>query len=172
MKVRLSWENGKSHLGVLDSRGSVNTMKNNVESTLELHRKDTVTTYGTRISFKSSELKSGHNKENYCLTSDNCSDEKTVSIKRKSWYILLVASCKFIVSDNSRQPKIFWSHKMGRQQVQFHNTPYIVTATCKLDCQFGKHYFKERVRKNTKQTILQGTRKVGCLAKVIVKQLS
>lgn len=61
---------------------------------------------------------------------------------------------------------------MGSQQVQFHNTPYIVTETRKLDCQFGIHYFKERVRKNTKRTILQGTRKVGCLAKVIVKQLT
>ena len=49
---------------------------------------------------------------------------------------------------------------------------YTVTETHKLDCQFGKHYFKERVRKNTKRTILQGTHKVGCLAKVIVKQLT
>ena len=61
---------------------------------------------------------------------------------------------------------------MGSQQVEFNNTPFIVTETRKLDCQFGEHYFKERVRKNTKRIILQGTRKIGCLAKVIVKQLN
>ena len=56
--------------------------------------------------------------------------------------------------------------------MEFNNTPFIVAETRKLDCQFGEHYFKERVRKNTKRIILQGTRKIGCLAKVIVKQLN
>jgi len=60
---------------------------------------------------------------------------------------------------------------MGSQQVEFNNTPFIVAETRKLDCQFGEHYFKERVRKNTKRIISQGASKIGCLAKVIVKQL-
>ena len=56
--------------------------------------------------------------------------------------------------------------------MEFNNTPLIVTETRKLDCQFGEHYFKERVRKNTRRIILQGTCKIGCFAKVIVKQLN
>ena len=50
---RPSWSIGLMRIGEY-YEGIVN----NVENTLELHRKDAVTTYGTRTSFKSSESKS------------------------------------------------------------------------------------------------------------------
>ena len=39
-----------------------------------------------------------------------------------------------------------------------------------LDCQFGQHYFKvKKCKDNSRRTILQGTRKVGCLAHIQIK---
>ena len=81
------WSTGLSRIGQY-YEGIVE----NVESTLELHRKDTVTTYGTRTSFKST--KSDDNKENDC-NRNNCSNEKMVSIKREKM-TYLVGSYQFI----------------------------------------------------------------------------
>ena len=69
-----SWSTGLARIGQY--------YVENVESTLELHKKDAVTTYGTRTSFKSS--KSNDNKENDSFNSNNCSNEKMVSIKRET----------------------------------------------------------------------------------------
>ena len=66
----------------------------NVERTLELHRKDTVITCGTRTFLKSS--KSDDNKENDCCNSNNYSNEKMVSIKRERM-TYLVGSYQFIL---------------------------------------------------------------------------
>ena len=40
---------------------------------------------------------------------------------------------------------------------------------CKLDCQFGIQYFKEKGSKDKlKHTVLQGTSKIGCTAHIVV----
>ena len=83
------WSTGLSRIGQY-YEGIVE----NVESTLELHRKDTVTTYGKRTSFKST--KSDDNKENDCCNRNNCSNEKMVSIKRERM-TYLVGSYQFII---------------------------------------------------------------------------
>ena len=62
----------------------------NVENILKLHRKDTVITYGTKTSFKSS-----RHKENNSFNSNNCSNEKMVSFKRETM-MHLVGSHQFI----------------------------------------------------------------------------
>jgi len=72
-----SWSSGLARI-----RQYYEGIVENVESILELHRKDTVTTYGTRTSFKSS--KSNNDKENDSFNSNNCSNEKMVSIKREA----------------------------------------------------------------------------------------
>ena len=41
-------------------------------------------------------------------------------------------------------PKIFWQQTIEGQTVEFNNTPFVVSEVRKLDCQFGKHYFKQK----------------------------
>ena len=55
--------------------------------------------------------------------------------------------------------------------VEFNNTPFTVTTTRKLDCQFGKHYYKDHQGKSDR-TRLQGTRKIGCQAHIIVRTIT
>ena len=69
-----SWSTGLARIGQ-HYEGIIE----NVESILEFH---TVTTYGTRTSFKSS--KSNDDKENNSFNSNNCSNEKMVSIKKET----------------------------------------------------------------------------------------
>ena len=56
---------------------------------------------------------------------------------------------------------------MEGRTVEFNNTPFTVTEIRKLDPQFGKHYFKDHQGKSNR-TRLQGTRKIGCQAHIIV----
>ena len=43
----------------------------------------------------------------------------------------------------------------------------------KLDCQFGIQYFKEKGSKDKlKRTVLQGTRKIGCTAHIVVRSIT
>ena len=46
----------------------------------------------------------------------------------------------------------------------------MVTEIRKLDCQFGRHYYKEKQSKSTR-TCLQGTRKIGCKAHVEIRSI-
>ena len=55
--------------------------------------------------------------------------------------------------------------------VEFSNTPFTVSAIRKLDCQFGKHYYEEHQSKSAR-TQLQGTRKIGCQAHIIVRTIT
>ena len=67
--------------------------------------------------------------------------------------------------------RIFWNQTMEGHTVEFNNTPFTVTTICKLDCQFGKHYYKEHQGKSDR-TRLQGTRKIGCQAHIIVRTIT
>ena len=60
---------------------------------------------------------------------------------------------------------------MEGRTVEFNNTPFTVTAIRKLDCQFGKHYYKDHQGKSDR-TRLQGTRKIGCQAHIIVRTIA
>ena len=42
----------------------------------------------------------------------------------------------------------------------------------KLDCQFGTHYYKQKLSDKSKRTCLQGTRKLGCTAQVVVHSIT
>ena len=60
---------------------------------------------------------------------------------------------------------------MEGHTVQFNHTPFTVTEIRKLDCQFGKHYYKEHQGKSDR-TRLQGTRKIGCQAHIVVRTIT
>ena len=60
---------------------------------------------------------------------------------------------------------------MEGREVQFSNTPFTVSAIQKLDCQCGNHYYKEHQAKSDR-TQLQGTRKIGCQAHIIVRTIT
>ena len=56
-------------------------------------------------------------------------------------------------------------------EVEFNYTPFTVSEIRRLDCQFGKRYYKEKPAKSN-HTRLQGTRKIGCPAHITVKTLT
>ena len=63
--------------------------------------------------------------------------------------------------------RIFWSHTIEGQNINFSNVPFVVTEVRKLHCQFGQHYYKEK--KATSDFMkLQGTRKIGCPAHFVL----
>ena len=68
---------------------------------------------------------------------------------------------------------MFWNHSIEGQNVTFNGVPFIVSATRKQHCQFGKlyMYFKERTA-STGRTRLQGICKIGCPAHVHVHELT
>ena len=47
----------------------------------------------------------------------------------------------------------------------------MISRTQKFDCQFGNHYYKQK-QQSSKWTHLQGTRKIGCTACVIVYSIT
>ena len=66
---------------------------------------------------------------------------------------------------------MFWQHTIENELVEFNSTPFAVSEVRQLDCQFGKQYFKEKPVKSNR-TRLQGTRKIGCPAHIMVKTLT
>ena len=71
-----------------------------------------------------------------------------------------------------QEPRLFWRKKEDSLDISFNGIPFSVEEERILDCQYGCHYFKKRdpVVDKPKRLRLQGTRKVGCLAKIIVKK--
>lgn len=68
---------------------------------------------------------------------------------------------------------MFLRKKEGCRDIYFDGIPFAVEEEKKLDCQYGKHYFKQK-KQNSESTKaprlrLQGTRKIGCMASVTVK---
>ena len=61
---------------------------------------------------------------------------------------------------------------MDGQTVEFNNTPFIMSEIRRLDCQFGKHYFKQKQEGNSSRVHLQGTRKIGCKAHIVVRTIA
>ena len=76
------------------------------------------------------------------------------------------------VKGNVSLPKMFWSHQLGAANVDFNNTPFMVTEHVHLDCQFGAHYYKERISKGSLKVHLQGSRKKGCAAHMSIKYIT
>ena len=68
--------------------------------------------------------------------------------------------------------KIFWQQTIEGQTVEFDNTPFVVSEIRKLDYQFGKHYFKPKQSVGSSHVHLQGTRKIGCKAHVVVHTIT
>ena len=61
---------------------------------------------------------------------------------------------------------------MDGQTVEFDNTPFVVSEVRWLDCQFGKHYFKQKQEGVFSRVHLQGTRKIGCKAHIVVRSIT
>ena len=53
--------------------------------------------------------------------------------------------------------------------MELNNTPFTIVETKRLECQFGPHYYKEKKQK-TNHIKLQGSRKIGCNAHIIIKK--
>ena len=68
--------------------------------------------------------------------------------------------------------KIFWQQTIEGQIVEFDNTPFVVSEIRELDCQFGNHYFKPKQSVASGRIHLQGTRKIGCKAHVVVRTIT
>ena len=49
------------------------------------------------------------------------------------------------------------------------NTPFCVLESKRLECHFGSHYFKEKPQ-NSHRLQLQGSRKIGCNAHIMIKK--
>ena len=49
------------------------------------------------------------------------------------------------------------------------NIPFSIVETKQLDCHFGPHYYQE-CKPKSHRVFLQGTRKIGCNARIIIKK--
>ena len=58
-----------------------------------------------------------------------------------------------------------WTQSAGGHTTEFNNTPFRLIEKKTLDCQFGKQYYKDKPRR----TMIQGSRKSGCPAHIIIK---
>ena len=79
--------------------------------------------------------------------------------------ILLVTSVHTYTHNTLATAKILW--RLGG--LQFNNTPFSIVESRRLECQFGPHYYHEKQQKSTRIR-LQGSRKVGCHAHIMVKK--
>ena len=64
-----------------------------------------------------------------------------------------------------RIAKLFW--KNGGMEKN--NIPFSIVETKQLDCHFGPHYYQE-CKPKSHRVFLQGTRKIGCNARIIIKK--
>ena len=91
-------------------------------------------------------------------------------------YIKLEIFCilvKYIfpcICQQSAENKIFISKK-GDRKINFDGLPFSIDEERVLDCRYGKHYYKEK-ESIGKQQRFQGTKKVGCQAKIEIKKIS
>ena len=123
------------------------------ESVLELHQKETVTTFGIR-----------RNKENknpaetkVCTVAINMFMSIIAKLRNHKKYWCFQTFCIEI--------KIFWKQSFGNTAIEFGGIPFRPIQTRRYDC----HYYKKRERKSTR-LCLQSTRKIGCPAHMVVKE--
>ena len=67
--------------------------------------------------------------------------------------------------------EVFWQQTIDGQTIEFDNTPFVASEIRQLDCQFGKHYFKQKQGGVSSYVHLQGTRKIGCKAHIVVHSI-
>ena len=65
--------------------------------------------------------------------------------------------------------KIFINKKEGECKIHFNGIPFSIEEQKILDCQYGKHYYKEKTKSHNKQQWFQGIKKIGCQAKIKIK---
>ena len=65
---------------------------------------------------------------------------------------------------------MFINKKEGECKINFDGVPFSVDEEKVLDCQYGCHYYKEK--EQNKRQRFQGTKKVGCQAKVKITKFS
>ena len=82
------------------------------------------------------------------------------------------AMAKFIFNFRSnlqKTKKFFINKKEGECKINFDGIPFSIEEEKILDCQYGKHYYKEKSAGNSKRQRFQGTKKIGCQAKIKIK---
>lgn len=127
-----------------------------LDSVLASHSRETVTSYGTRRSTKNTAANlSEEDKE-------NCQSE-VCSIQVQLYYeaVLVLFS-----SQATCTPKLYWSKGT---MMHLNNTPFCVLESKRLECHYGPHYYKERPQKSHRLQ-LQGSRKIGCNAHIMIKK--
>ena len=152
------------------------------EGVLDKFRVATVSTYGTRKSRKNTSMKvsctthreSLHKNLAECLSLRGHGFVGEMQKFRRALYLcpvltrLLYSYCVISI----QELRLFWRKKEGTCDVSFNGIPFSVEEEKILDCQYGAHYFKKHVNDGSKPSRLklQGTRKIGCLAKVTAKK--
>ena len=57
--------------------------------------------------------------------------------------------------------------------MSFNFIPFSIVEEKVMDCQYGEHYYKNRTASHTKKSVrLQGSRKIGCPAKIRIKKFA
>ena len=67
--------------------------------------------------------------------------------------------------------RFYINKKEGECQVSFDGTPFSVEEEKILDCQYGSHYYQQKEITKKRQRF-QGSRKVGCQAKIKIKRIN
>ena len=132
------------------------------ESVLELHKKETVTTFGIRRTEKPACNKENKNpaETKVCTVAINMFMSIIAKLRNDKKYWCFQTFCT--------QPEIN-KQSFGNTAIEFGGIPYRPIQTRRYDCQHGKHYYKKRERKSTR-LCLQSTRKIGCPAHMVVKE--
>lgn len=76
------------------------------------------------------------------------------------------AMVKFIFNFRSNLQK---TKKFFINKINFDGIPFSIEEEKILDCQYGKHYYKEKSAGNSKRQRFQGTKKIGCQARIKIK---
>ena len=73
---------------------------------------------------------------------------------------------KFIFNFRSNLQK---TKKFFINKINFDGIPFSIEEEKILDCQYGKHYYKKKSAGNSKRQRFQGTKKIGCQARIKIK---
>ena len=137
-----SWKDGLSGAGLYFD-GIIEESK--LQEVLELHKRDTVSTFGTQSSRR---------------VSKNCNRTELQSNTKIIFTVL-----HYLKKSIQKCPKLYWKHKVGSHVIQFEDMPFSLGEKRTLDCQYGTKYYKSKPP-SSDRVFLQGTRKKGCQAHI------
>ena len=155
-----------------------------LQEVLELHKRDTVSTFGTRssrrvskncnrteqhqesvIGSSSDETTLAVDKENVCLQSEGAAEELAAPEHKVVGINIMHKVVHYFFKSIQKGPKLYWKHKVGSHVIQFEDMPFSLGEKRTLDCQYGTKYYKSKPHFSDR-VFLQGTRKKGCQAHI------